>query len=155
MAEAETTKRKIATHCDARCQYAVDVGGDCDCECGGKNHGQGTDTRIREAQAVRHSKTKRGFKEHYNNEHGERAAQKLYRRDRAEFNKLYAAYSGKEAPVEEITTVHQSGSEVTVIKDANFSGDIYSHVRRSNGKTEYRKNDKLITKAQVPEELGW
>lgn len=149
---AEATKNKIASHCDSRCQYAMDPAGDCDCECGGTNHGQGTDPAIREKQIARHGKTRRAFKEQYNDKNGIRAAQKLYRKDRAQFNKLFAEWSGT---TEEVTTVHQSGTEVTVIKDSKVGDDTYSHVRRSNGKTEYRKNDKLITKAQLPVELGW
>lgn len=96
MTEVEKKTGKIQSHCDARCQYATNEGGDCDCECGGKNHGKGADTVIRARQAERHSKTRRAFKEQYNKDNGNRAAQKLYRRDRAEFNKLYEAYKAED-----------------------------------------------------------
>lgn len=157
----------METKCDAKCQYAnPEQAADCKCECAGKNHGQGTDTRVWEAKAERLSKTRKAFRRELNAKEP-RSGTRLYRHNREEFDKQYAEWSGKpmqeqlaldpakEGEDKSITTVHQSGSEVTVIKDQQVGDDTYSHVRRSNGKTEYRKNDKLITKAQLPTELGW
>lgn len=161
----------IASHCDTRCQYANPEIPDCNCECGGKNHGQGTDTRIWELKNTRLSQTRKAFRK-FLNAQVKGSGSKLYRKNRSEFDKQYLIWkngSSKEDPSlitdaveldkqltpEPVTTVHKSGSEVTIIKDQEFEGNTYSHVRRSNGKTEYRKNDKLITKSGVPTELGW
>lgn len=151
---------KIQSHCDSRCQYANPDNVECDCECGGKNHGQGTDTRIWEAKQKRLGATRKAFRKHLNKE-VKGSGTKLYRRNRAEFDRLYDLWklTQDETP-NQITTVHSKGmgenAEITVIKDAEFNGDTYSHIRRiKTGKTEYRKNDKLITKGQVPVELGW
>lgn len=149
--------------CDTRCQYAYADDSGCDCECGGANHGKGTDTRIWEAKEKRHSTTRRAFKEFLNKQEPG-SGRKLYKKDRAEFNKQYAEFSGKteeEVKAEEselekpIVSTHVTGDNITVIKDQKFGEDVYSHVRRNNGKTEYRKNDKIITKASLPTELGW
>lgn len=158
--------KTIASHCDTRCQYAdPDKIENCDCECAGKNHGQGTDIRIWETKKARLNSTRKAFRK-FLNAQVKGSGSKLYRKNRAEFDKQYllwkngdslgTAPNGEELVLEKpITTVHQSGSEVTIIKDQEFEGNTYSHVRRSNGKTEYRKNDKLITKKGVPTELGW
>lgn len=160
--------KTIASHCDTRCQYAnPELPDNCDCECGGKNHGQGTDTRIWELKNQRLSQTRKAFRKELNkNEKG--SGTKLYRKNREEFDKQYLIWKNKEqvgidpakpGADKTITTVHSAGNgpkaEITVIKDATVGEDVYSHVRRSNGKTEYRKNDKLITKAGIPAELGW
>jgi hypothetical protein len=145
------------TACDLKCQYAnPEHASECKCECGGENHGKGTDVRRWEAKEKRHAKTRRAFRAHLNAKES-KSGNKLYRRNRTEFNRLFAEWQKEHGvePKEEIETVHKSGSEVTVIKDATVGEDVYSHVRRSNGKTEYRKNDKMITKADVPKELGW
>lgn len=164
----------IASHCDTRCQYANPEIPDCNCECGGKNHGQGTDTRIWEIKNTRLGKTRKAFRKMLNKELKGQGT-KLYRKNRAEFDRLYETWKltkedpslitdavelDKQLPPETITTVHSKGmdknAEITVIKDAEFNGDTYSHIRRiKNGKTEYRKNDKLTTKGQIPVELGW
>lgn len=157
----------METSCDAKCQYAnPELDADCNCECAGKNHGKGTDTRVWEAKAERLSKTRKAFRRELNTKEP-KTGTRLYRHNREEFDKQYAEWSGKplqealplEDKPEEIVSVHSAGTgenaEITVIKDSNLSGDTYSHVRRSNGKTEYRKNDKLISKKQVPDELGW
>lgn len=154
----------IASHCDTRCQYAnPELPDNCDCECAGKNHGQGTDLRIWEAKKTRLGQTRKAFRK-FLNAQVKGSGSKLYRKNRAEFDKQYLIWkdpsvtlmdSIQEDLPEPITTVHKSGSEVTIIKDQEYEGNTYSHVRRSNGKTEYRKNDKLITKKGVPTELGW
>lgn len=156
--------KTIASHCDTRCQYAnPDLPDNCDCECAGRNHGQGTDIRIWEAKKTRLGQTRKAFRKFLNSQ-VKGSGSKLYRKNRAEFDKQYLLWKNQEVvgidPAKPgadktITTIHKSGSEVTVIKDQEFEGNIYSHVRRSNGKTEYRKNDKLITKKGVPTELGW
>ena len=159
--------------CDLRCQYANPADdAECKCVCGGKNHGKGQNKAKWDAKQERHLKTRRAFRAHLNSEKP-RSGNRLYRRHRQEFEKQYAIWReghggkpqeqkqeeqkehGVESKVEEVKTVHQSGSDVTVIKDAKVGNDVYSHVRRSNGKTEYRKNDKVCTKADVPAELGW
>lgn len=162
--------KQIQSHCDSRCQYANPENTECDCECGGTNHGQGTDTRIWEIKNARLSVTRKAFRKYLNGiEKG--SGTKLYRKNRAEFDKQYLIWktpSSKEDPTliddaiklnDSITTVHSAGngskSEITIIKDQEFDGDIYSHVRRSNGKTEYRINDKITTKSGIPVELGW
>lgn len=153
MAE-EVTKNKIASHCDARCQYAIDASGDCDCECGGKNHGQGADPMVREKQAQRHSKTRRHFKDQYNEEHGIRAAQRLYRKDRAEFNKLYAAFAGVEENKLNLPSKKKAPEVEAKFEVIKESGE-FQHVRYPNKKTAYLQSGKVITKAQLPVELGW
>jgi len=142
---------------DLRCLYALSE--DCDChQCGGAFHGSGANNMadpIWIKKVERSSKTRRAFRK-YLNEQDPKSGTRLYRRHREEFNKQYAEWSGEP---QEIVTVHSAGtgptSEVTVIKDRRAGNDVYSHVRRANGKTEYRKNDKLITKANVPEHFGW
>lgn len=156
---AEQTK-KIAAPCDSRCQYANPDNPDCNCECGGSNHGQGSDVRVWEKKRARLSITRKAFRKSLNAE-VPRSGTHLYRHQREEFDKQYLIWKSaqlaqqeNETAPEQTTTVPQ-GSELTVIKDAKIGEDTFSHVRRQNGKTEYRKNDKLITKAQVPTELGW
>ena len=144
---------------DARCLYAQSD--DCDCnQCGGALHGSQAgnmeDPRW-VAKAERLSKTRKAFRKLLNSQE-KGSGTRLYRRNREEFDKQYAIWAEVETPAEqpeEIKTVHVSGNETTVIKDKKVADDTYSHVRRSNGKTEYRKNDKVITKAEVPAELGW
>ena len=154
----------IASHCDTRCQYAnPELPDNCDCECAGRNHGQGTDLRIWEAKKTRLGQTRKAFRKLLNSQ-VKGSGSKLYRKNRAEFDKQYLIWKNQEVvgidsaklgEDKSITTIHKSGSELTIIKDQEFEGNTYSHVRRSNGKTEYRKNDKLITKKGVPTELGW
>jgi len=142
---------------DLRCLYALSE--ECDChQCGGALHGSGANNMadpIWVKKVERSSKTRRAFRK-YLNEQDPKSGTRLYRRHREEFNKQYAEWTGKAEPV---VSIHSQGmgstANVTVIKDQQHNGDTYSHVRRSNGKTEYRKNDKLITKTQIPEELGW
>lgn len=144
--------------CDLRCQYAnPSEDADCKCVCGGKNHGKGQDQAKWDAKQERHQKTRRAFRAHLNKEEPKKG-NRLYRRHRQEFNRLFAEWRGdsiETKPSEEIETVHKSGNDITVIKDAKVGDDTYSHVRRNNGKTEYRKNDKLVTKKDLPAELGW
>jgi len=140
-----------ATRCDTRCLYAMSEDG-CDCVCGGENHGRGDNIEIRTKQQQRHAKTRRAFKAHLDNTDGPKARRSLYK-NRELFNKEFAKWSGQEPVVE---TVHQSGNTVTVIKDKKIGDDTYSHIRRNTtNKTEYWKNEKVITKAQLPAELGW
>ena len=144
---------------DARCLYATND--DCDCKhCGGALHGSkvgnmGDPQWV--AKTERLSKTRKAFRKLLNSQE-KGSGTRLYRRNREEFDKQYAIWAEVETPAEqpeEIKTVHVSGNETTVVKDMKVGNDTYSHVRRSNGKTEYRKNDKVITKAEVPAELGW
>lgn len=147
----------METACDAKCQYAnPDQAGDCKCECAGKNHGQGTDTRKWEVKAARLSKTRKAFRRELNAKEP-RSGTRLYRHNREEFDAQYAVWAGKAEPVvgEPVQTTHTNGKETWVIKDQEFEGHTYSHVRRSNGKTEYRKDDKVVTKADIPAELQW
>lgn len=144
---------------DAKCYYAWSD--ECDCKhCNGAAHGGGINNLndpIMVKKNARHKTTRRAFRELLNQE-SPRSGIRLYRRNREEFETRYAEYlksQGVEPKPEEITTTHVSGSEITVIKDAKVGNDVYSHVRRSNGKTEYRKNDKVCTKAGIPAELGW
>lgn len=150
----------METKCDAKCQYAnPEKDADCKCECAGKNHGQGTETRIWEAKAKRLSITRKAFRREMNaNE--PRTGTRMYRHNREEFDKQYLIWkikqTGEEPVLEDpVVSTHVSGNEVTVIKDQEFEGHVYSHVRRSNGKTEYRKDDKVVTKADIPAELKW
>lgn len=148
---------------DAKCYYAWSD--DCDCKhCEGAAHGGGINNLndpIMVKKQARHKTTRRAFRELLNQE-SPRSGVRLYRRNREEFERRYAEYlkeQGVEPKPEEIVTVHSKGmgdkAEVTIIKDAKVGNDFYSHVRRANGKTEYRKNDKVCTKADIPAELGW
>lgn len=147
-----------ATKCDNRCLYAMEEG-DCDCVCGGKNHGKGDATEIRAAQAERHGKTKRAFKEYLDSTIGKKERRRLYR-DRDGFNAQYAKWL-----VDNGHTVDSAGmkhdkltvdaDKYEVIKHLEFAGVNYKHVRYPNKKTAYLADEKVITKAKLPKELGW
>ena len=168
---------KIKSNCDTRCQYAYTEEGECDCRCEGRNHGKGQDVEIRSKQAERHSKTKRAFRK-YLNAKDPGLGRRLYRRNRDEFNKQYDQWL--KTP-DHITTIHSKGmgpqAEVTVIKDSKpkvelfhhtgevsyqilketkIGENIFQHVRYlKTKKTAYLLNGKVITKAKLPENLGW
>lgn len=153
------------TSCDAKCQYAdPEKAADCNCECEGKNHGQGSDTRIWEAKAARLSKTRKAFRRHLN-EQEPKSGTRLYRHNRAEFDKQYAEWSGK--PIEEVIAeteeplVDEEKFELLKSYDDGQDPRYWVHVRnKATGKTEYRtgtsKDDLVvITKDSVPAEAGW
>lgn len=152
-------ENKISTSCDSRCQYAdPEKSGECNCICKGKNHGQGSNSEVWDQKHKRLSVTRKAFRKSLNNQEP-RSGTHLYRRDRLEFNKQYTIWkenqlTHEESNTNEISTVPQ-GSEFTIIKDAKVGDNYYSHIRRQNGKTEYRNNDKVITKKEIPTELGW
>lgn len=148
--------------CDAKCLYAMSD--DCDCKnCGGAHHGSGINNMedpIWVKKITRLSKTRKAFRKELNAKEP-RSGTRLYRHHREEFDAQYAIWSGRaeESKPEEIVTVHSKGmgpdAEITVIKDATAFGDHYEHIRLPNGKTQYKKNGKIITKGDVHGSLQW
>src|SRR5690606_25649163 len=104
-----------ATKCDNKCLYAdPEQADDCHCECGGKNHGKGTDEAKWAAKELRHIGTRRAFRA-YLNEQEPKSGNRLYRRHRQDFERQYAEWLADRGITKKDKTEPVKEEEVKVV----------------------------------------